>query len=161
MLFIWKFPCPAVRRIYLCKRQLTEIPFWTDETRSPTDCYLFPLQFDDWPTWSWSFGRDSCLSSPAAELWLTEMQWARELNWAWPALRVVSALLLPPRIHCTPPTCNPRTEVVLLLYTFVGPPWVVCYLCLNNVDDYFFCSPFRLFPRKIACNDNHACIEKC
>ncbi len=30
---------------------------------------------------------------------------------------------------------------------------------LNNVDDYFFCSPFRLFPRNLACNNNHTCTK--
>ena len=30
---------------------------------------------------------------------------------------------------------------------------------LNNVDDYFFCSPFRLFTLKLACYDNLACNE--
>ena len=34
-----------------------------------------------------------------------------------------------------------------------------CCLKFNNVDDNFFCSPFRLFPRNLACNDNHTCTK--
>ncbi len=55
----------------------------------------------------------------------------------------------------------------LLAPKFIVISILFCVICsvvkqpINNVDDYLFCSPFRLFPRNMACNDNHACIERC
>ena len=63
------------------------------------------------------------------------------------------------KTFCVAPLESDRTIELLLVMYQVNSEVIEIIWYLNNVDDCFYCSPSRLFPRNMACNDNHTCIE--